>query len=94
MVVIRCGQSNFRERETLGWVQHCFSNDLVGFPSCKKSKAIYEGMPTRECEGVIGNVRFPGKASCEGMSAKSCLVMLVCDIYCEGMSNMLICPMC
>ena len=79
MVVIMCGQSNFKERETLGWAQHCFSNDLVGFPSCKKIKAIYESMTTRECQGVLGNVRFPSKASCEGMSAKACLGMLICD---------------
>ena len=55
------------------WAQYCFSNDLVGFPSCKKSKAIYEGETNRECQGVPGNVRFPSKASCEGMSAKLCL---------------------
>ena len=36
MVVIRCGQSNFRERETLGWAQYCFANELVIFPSRKK----------------------------------------------------------
>ena len=30
-----------------------------------------EGVTTRECQGVPGNVRFPSKASCEGMSAKS-----------------------
>ena len=64
MVVIRCEKSNFRERETLGWAQHFFSNHLVGFPSCKKSKAIYEGMTARECQGVRGNVRFPSRASC------------------------------
>ena len=44
MVVIRCGQINFKERETLGWAQYCFSNELVGFPSRKKSKVIYEGV--------------------------------------------------
>ena len=31
------------------------------------------GVTTREFQGVPGNVRFPSKASCEGMSAKSCL---------------------
>ena len=36
-----------------------FANDLVGFPSRKKSKAIYHGMKTRECQGVLVNVRFP-----------------------------------
>jgi len=41
MIVIRHGQRNFIERETLGWAQHCFSNDLVGFPSYKKIKVIY-----------------------------------------------------
>ena len=55
MVVIRCGKRNCKERETLGWAQNCFSNDLVGFPSCKKCKSIYEGMTTRECQGVPGN---------------------------------------
>ena len=79
MVVIRCGKSNLKERETLGWAQHYFSNDLVGLPSCKKSKAIYESMTTRECQGVPRNVRFPSKDSCEGMSAKACLGMLMCD---------------
>ena len=79
MVVIRCGKSNFKERDTLGWAQRCFSNDLVGFPSCKKSKAIYGGMIARECQGVPGNVRFQSKASCEGMRSKACLRMLICD---------------
>lgn len=78
--MIRCGKINFRERETLGWAQHCFSNDCVVFPSCKKSEAIYEGMTASVCQGVPGNVRFPGNASCEGMSAKVCLGMLICDI--------------
>ena len=36
MVVIRHGQSNFKESETLGWAQYCFPNELVGFPSHKK----------------------------------------------------------
>ena len=57
MVMIRRVQSSFRQRENLGWAHHCFVNDLVGFPSCKKSKAIYEGMTTRECQGVQGNAR-------------------------------------
>ena len=42
MVVIRHGQSNFKERETLVWAQYCFANELVGFPSHKKSKVICE----------------------------------------------------
>ena len=75
-------------------MEHCFANELVEFPSYKKSKDIYEGVTTRECQGVPRNVRFPSKASCEGMSAKSCFGMLICDIYCEGMSNMLRCSMC
>lgn len=44
MVVIRCAQSSFRQREKLVWAQNYFVNVLVGFPSRKKSKAIYEGM--------------------------------------------------
>ena len=44
MVVIRRGQSNFRERETLGWAQHGFANELVGFPSRKKNKVVYESV--------------------------------------------------
>lgn len=36
MVVIRCVQCNFRQSENLGWAQHFFVNDLVGFPCCKK----------------------------------------------------------
>ena len=36
MVVISGGQRNFREMETLGWGQYCFSNELFGFPSHKK----------------------------------------------------------
>ena len=79
MVVIRCGKSNFKERENLGWVQHFFVNDLVGFPSCKKIKAIYEAMETRQFQGVLGNVRFLSKVSCEGMSSKACLGMIICD---------------
>ena len=59
MVVIRPGQSNFRDRGTLGWAQYCSANELARFPSHKKSKSIYEGMTTRECEGVLGNVWFP-----------------------------------
>ena len=47
MVVIRGGQRNFIERETLGWAQYCFANELVEFPSHRKSKVI--------CEGVIVN---------------------------------------
>ena len=78
----------------MGWAQHCFSNDLVGFPSCKISKAIYGGMIAREFQGVPGNVRLPSKAICEGMSAKACLGMIICDKSCEVMSNMLICSKC
>lgn len=48
MVVIRRGQSNFKERETLGWAQYCFANELFRFPSRKKSKVI--------CEGVIEQI--------------------------------------
>jgi len=59
MVVIRRGQSNFRERETLRWAQYCFSNELVGFPSHKKSKAIYKDMTAKEWQGVLGNIWFP-----------------------------------
>jgi len=44
MVMIRHRQINFRERETLGWAQYCFANELVGFPSRKKSKLICEGV--------------------------------------------------
>lgn len=44
MVVIWCGQSNFRERETLGLPQYYFANELVGFASCKKNKVICEGV--------------------------------------------------
>jgi len=56
MVVIRHGKSNFKERDTLGWEQFCFANELDRFPSRKKSKAIYDGMTTRGCQGVLGNV--------------------------------------
>ena len=49
MVLLRHGKSSFGERETLGWAQHYFSNDLARFPSHKKSKVIYEGMKSREC---------------------------------------------
>jgi len=55
--MIRCVQSSLRQRENLGWEQHCFVNDLVEFPSRKKIKAIYEGMTARECQGVPGNAR-------------------------------------
>lgn len=55
MVVIKCVQSSFKQRKNLGWAQHCFVNDLVGFPSRKKGKAIYEGMIARECQCVPGN---------------------------------------
>lgn len=48
MVAIRNGKINIRERETLGWAQYCCANELVGLSSRKKSKAIYEGMTTRE----------------------------------------------
>ena len=44
MVVIRHGQTNFRGRETLGWVEYCFANELVGFPSRRKSKVICRGV--------------------------------------------------
>ena len=54
MVEIRGWKRSFKQRETFGWAQNCFANDLVGFPSCKKSKAIYEGMTTTECQGVLG----------------------------------------
>ena len=54
MVVIRRGQRNFRERETLGWAKYCYANELVGFLSHKKSKVIHEGMKTRECQHVQG----------------------------------------
>ena len=57
MVVIKHGKSHFRKRENLGWAHHCFVNDLVGFPSCKKSNAIYEGMIARECQGVLGKAQ-------------------------------------
>lgn len=57
MVVIRHVQISFRQRDNLGWAQHCFVNDLVGFPSGKKSKAIYEGLTTKECQGVPRNAR-------------------------------------
>ena len=60
MIVIMCVQSSFRQRENLDWAQHVFVNDLVGFPSRKKGKAIYEGMTTRECQGVQG---IPGTAN-------------------------------
>jgi len=61
MVVIRHGQSNFRERETLGWEKYCLANELVWLPSHTKSKAIYEGMTTRECQGIIGNASLPSR---------------------------------
>ena len=48
MVVIRRGQRNFKERETLGWAQYYFSNELVGFPSHKKSKVICEGVSVNQ----------------------------------------------
>ena len=57
MVVRRFVQGSFKQRENLGWAHHFFVNDLVGFPSRKKSKAIYEGMTARECQGVPGNSR-------------------------------------
>ena len=57
MVVRRCVQSSFGQRENLGCVQHFFVNDLVGFPSCKKIKAIYEGIKSREYQGVTRNAR-------------------------------------
>ena len=85
MVAIRCGKINFRERENLGWAQHFSVNDLVGFPSCKNSKAIYESMTTRQSQGVPGNVRLPSKDIFQGMSAKECLGMITCDKQCEGM---------
>ena len=44
MVVIRCGKRNYRERETLGWAQYCFANELVGFPSRKRSKVVYDSV--------------------------------------------------
>ena len=37
--------------------QPCFSNALVGFPSQKKGKVIYESMKTTKCQGVLGNVK-------------------------------------
>lgn len=57
MVVIRHVQSRFRQRENLCWEKHIFVNDLVGFPSQKKSKVVYEGLKARECQGVPGNSR-------------------------------------
>jgi len=52
MFMIMRVQSSFRQRDNLGWAQHCFVNDLVGFPGRKKSKPIYEGITTRECQVV------------------------------------------
>ena len=40
--------------EVLGKGQHYFLMTWLGSQVEKKSKAIYEGMTTRECQGVQG----------------------------------------
>ena len=56
MVTTIRGLSNkFQTKGDFGLGTTEFSNALVGFPSCKKSKVIYEGMTTRDYQGVLGN---------------------------------------
>jgi len=47
-------EKSVSDKGRLGLSTTLFFKDLVGFPSHKKSKAIYEGMKTRECQGVYG----------------------------------------
>ena len=45
-------EKSISKKVVLWETQHYFFNDLVGLPRRKKSKAIYEGMTTREFQGV------------------------------------------
>ena len=57
MVTIRGWIKQFQTKGDFGLCETFFFNDLVGFPSRKKSKAIYEGMTIRKYQGVPRNAK-------------------------------------
>jgi len=71
MVVIRRGKIHFRERETSGWAQYCFANELVGFPSRQKSKVICESVSVSQFS-LSPMIKYALTRCCEGDKSNFC----------------------